>query len=165
MKPKTAILLLDKLILWHNINQRHPLSLTTWSHCMTNTFTWHFHFLFWPTVFFRVTRGLALASLRNNICSTTHMWDQPMQDCRVSLNEKRGGGLTAIITCCGVLTDPLLLSSWKQYKRPKMSCERPLNYGVCGVCIWIKQLPGLSEEQIQVQEVQRLPFFSRPNLF
>ncbi len=26
MKPKTAILLLDKLMLWHNINQRHPVS-------------------------------------------------------------------------------------------------------------------------------------------
>lgn len=26
MKPKTAILLLDKLMVWHNINQRHPVS-------------------------------------------------------------------------------------------------------------------------------------------
>lgn len=59
-------------MLWHNVNQRHPPSLTMWSHCMTKTSTWHFHFhfLFWPTVLLStVTQWLALTPPHNNFYS------------------------------------------------------------------------------------------------
>lgn len=71
-------------MLWHNIN---PLSYTTWSHCMTNTFTWHFHFLFWVTVLSRVAQGLALPPR----CCSIHMLYFLVWDWKVSLKWERSG--------------------------------------------------------------------------
>lgn len=103
MKPKTAILLSDKLMLWHNIKQRHPPSLTTWSHCMTNTFTWHFHFLFWPTE--SDTRACPGSTSQQHLQHNTYV---RLADARLQgvTGGERNTGLAAILTSCGAFTVP-----------------------------------------------------------
>lgn len=106
-------------MLWHNIN---PLSYTTWSHCMTNTFTWHFHFLFWVTVLSRVAWGLALPPR----CCSIHMLYFLVWDWKVSLKGEKSGPWQPFWTA--VIYKPFIV----QVRCPSLSPSLPPPPGCTG---------------------------------
>lgn len=148
MKPKTAILLLDKLMLWHNINQTpsclSPRDLTAWQTHLHDISTSSFG----PQSYSERHKDLpwlhlATPFVAQHICETS-------QSKICTFSKKKHWELATILTCCGAV--PLWLFWVHEMNATNLKCLLKGNqyYGKC-VCeggIFKKNMLSFSKEQI-----------------